>query len=380
MLTLLGVDVAFVSMCVYLWRGPSVLILFGFEYTILAVSILSTFIRYVLHIIDMQIEGNWPQKGSYLFFLEFVTEVVRFVSYLIFFMIIFTYYGMPLHIVRDLWMSYINLKRRLIIFSKYRKLTANMNERFPEATEEELAACENTCIICRDVMESGKKLPCGHIFHLDCLRLWLQQQQTCPTCRAEIPTDSPQDHAHPPNVNRQAPREQARGFAAPQNARGAAEAAPRQADPVPPVPVEAGLPHNPMGQVDPNHFQAGMQHPPFPFPVPSGMYPVGMAPMLTVPPWLPPNFPHPHDLPFAPTPGGEIGGRPEIPQLMWYRVVAAQGVPVNADLSTDSPVLRTIPRVSVLRFLVVYCIPVCIDLLRYVILAERSYPVLGPSR
>ena len=188
--SLLVVDVAFVAGCVYFWNGPSVLILFGFEYTILAVSVLSTLVRYCLHIIDMNIEGNWPQKGSYLFFLEFITEVVRFLSYVVFFTIIFTYYGMPLHIVRDLWMSYVNLKRRLIIFNKYRKLTANMQERFPDATAEELAACEGTCIICRDAMEvgNGKKLPCGHIFHLDCLRLWLQQQQSCPTCRAEIPT------------------------------------------------------------------------------------------------------------------------------------------------------------------------------------------------
>ena len=170
MLSLLIVDISYVTTCILLWKGPSVLILFGFEYTILAVSVLSTFIRYCLHIIDMNIEGNWPQKGSYLFFLEFVTEVVRFLSYVVFFTIIFTYYGMPLHIVRDLWMSYINLKRRLIIFNKYRKLTANMNERFPNATPEELDACEHTCIICRDSMDVGKKLPCSHIFHLDCLR------------------------------------------------------------------------------------------------------------------------------------------------------------------------------------------------------------------
>jgi hypothetical protein len=32
-----------------------------------------------------------------------------------------------------------------------------------------------------------KKLPiCGHIFHKHCLREWLVQQQSCPTCRSDI--------------------------------------------------------------------------------------------------------------------------------------------------------------------------------------------------
>ena len=33
------------------------------------------------------------------------------------------------------------------------------------------------------VEEPGlKQLHCGHIYHTHCLRAWLQQQQTCPTC------------------------------------------------------------------------------------------------------------------------------------------------------------------------------------------------------
>ena len=33
----------------------------------------------------------------------------------------------------------------------------------------------------------GKKLPgCGHVFHAYCLKGWLMQQRTCPTCRSDI--------------------------------------------------------------------------------------------------------------------------------------------------------------------------------------------------
>lgn len=37
-----------------------------------------------------------------------------------------------------------------------------------------------------DMVNTSKKLPCGHIFHTACLRSWFQRQQTCPTCRLNI--------------------------------------------------------------------------------------------------------------------------------------------------------------------------------------------------
>ncbi|ETW08937.1 hypothetical protein H310_01419 [Aphanomyces invadans] len=172
-------------------RGPSVLVLFGFEFLILFVTLVAVFLRYILHLIDARVEGTWTNKFTYVFYLELVTEIVKLIVYLIFFMIIFTYYGMPLHLLRDLWMSIQNLQRRIVAYFRYRRITANMNERFPNPTEEEMNETDRICIICREEMtlETAKKLPCTHIFHLNCLRMWLQRQQSCPTCRSNIPID-----------------------------------------------------------------------------------------------------------------------------------------------------------------------------------------------
>ena len=173
--------------------GPSVLLLFGFEYIILASRVVATSCKYLIFAIDTWREGRWDEKGTYVFYLELVTDLLHLFVYFCFFIIIFAYYGLPIHLIRDLYSTFRNFNRRVKAFIQYRRVTANLNERFPDATTEELEALDDSCIICRDDMSVDapggarpKKLPCGHIFHLRCLRTWMERQQACPTCRAPV--------------------------------------------------------------------------------------------------------------------------------------------------------------------------------------------------
>eukprot|EP00579_Thalassiosira_antarctica_P012204 CAMPEP_0201921074 /NCGR_PEP_ID=MMETSP0903-20130614/9509_1 /ASSEMBLY_ACC=CAM_ASM_000552 /TAXON_ID=420261 /ORGANISM="Thalassiosira antarctica, Strain CCMP982" /LENGTH=917 /DNA_ID=CAMNT_0048457967 /DNA_START=32 /DNA_END=2785 /DNA_ORIENTATION=- len=130
-------------------------------------------------------------RATISFAIELQAQAAKFLFYVVFFAIVFTYYGMPINIFREVYVSFQQLRRRLIAFNTYRRLTHNMDKRFESIKdEEELDRLGRTCIICRDQMDllgGCKKLPgCGHAFHTHCLREWLVQQQTCPTCRADI--------------------------------------------------------------------------------------------------------------------------------------------------------------------------------------------------
>lgn len=128
------------------------------------------------------------------------------------------FYGLPIHIMRDLFMTARSFLKRLTAFHRYRNATKDMNVRYADATVADIAR-EDTCIICREVMRPWsvtnpqappvapgalpparpaasanektrpKKLPCGHALHLSCLKSWLERQQTCPICRTAV--DSP---------------------------------------------------------------------------------------------------------------------------------------------------------------------------------------------
>jgi E3 ubiquitin-protein ligase synoviolin len=185
LLVLLIVTDALVSYyCVQstLEAGRSVLVLFGFEFVVLLINAVNYSIRYILLLVDGYYDAGLQFKGFYIMILDVICDGLKFLIYLAFFALIFVYYGLPIHIVREVWMSFMVFQQRLMSFIKYIRLTRKLDERLEDATEAEIQAA-GSCLICREAMSRGKKLSCSHVFHVDCLRMWLQHQQSCPLCR-----------------------------------------------------------------------------------------------------------------------------------------------------------------------------------------------------
>lgn len=177
---------------------------------------------------------GWEEKGRYIFLLDLLTgelrhlrtsrhlltpdcdtDLVKLLVYIAFFSMLLAFHGLPIHILRDVYMTVKSFVKRINDFVKYRRATRNMNSRYPDATAEDLSGDDNTCIICREEMQPWnpngapvdgveqeerhrpKKLPCGHILHMSCLRGWLERQQVCPTCRRPVLTQNPRGTGHP---------------------------------------------------------------------------------------------------------------------------------------------------------------------------------------
>uniref|UniRef100_A0A669CL84 RING-type E3 ubiquitin transferase n=1 Tax=Oreochromis niloticus TaxID=8128 RepID=A0A669CL84_ORENI len=187
---LLGVmDFLFVNHACHsiITRGASVQLVFGFEYAILLTMVLTTFIKYLLHTIDLQSENPWDNKAVYMLYTDLFTGVVKVFLYIAFMTIMIKVHTFPLFAIRPMYLAMRQFKKAVTDAVMSRRAIRNMNTLYPDATPEDLQASDNVCIICREEMVTGaKKLPCNHIFHSSCLRSWFQRQQTCPTCRMDV--------------------------------------------------------------------------------------------------------------------------------------------------------------------------------------------------
>ncbi|KAI5643081.1 ring finger domain-containing protein [Phthorimaea operculella] len=222
----------------------------------------------------------WESKAAVLLYTELAINFLKVLLYFGFVAVMVRLYTLPLFAFRPMYETLRSFKKAYNDVVLSRRAIRNMNTLYPDATPEELAAADNECIICREEMHTGaKKLPCNHIFHAACLRLWFQRQQTCPTCRLNVlraPAAEP-------------------GHAAPQAPHVAANMPPAANMPRPNLPVPPPFPNMP----PPREYMFCVTQAPH---VAANMPPAANMPRpnLPVPPPFP-NMPPPREYMFCVT-------------------------------------------------------------------------------
>jgi len=172
---------------------------FGFmaaECSILLLKTMYVIARYSIHLWDINQEGTWERRGTFVYYAELIFELAAlsfdFIHHL--HMLIWSniFLSMAsLVICMQLRFLFYEIQRRLRRHKNYLRVIASMEARYPMASKEDLEqhakdGGDDSCAICWDSMETARRLPCGHYFHNSCLRSWLEQDVSCPTCRTSL--------------------------------------------------------------------------------------------------------------------------------------------------------------------------------------------------
>jgi len=61
-------------------KGPSVQVVFGFEYAILLTVVFNITVKYILHTIDLQSETPWDNKPVFLLYTELIIGILKVIG------------------------------------------------------------------------------------------------------------------------------------------------------------------------------------------------------------------------------------------------------------------------------------------------------------
>ncbi|XP_064640345.1 E3 ubiquitin-protein ligase AMFR-like [Lineus longissimus] len=171
------------------------------ECILLIISTTYVITRYGTHLWEISLEGTWENRGFYIYYTELVFELAALLTdfahhlHMLIWGNIFLSMA-SLVICMQLRYLFYEFQRRIKRHKNYLRVVNSMEKRFSMATAEDLEA-DDDCAICWDKMEQARKLPCGHIFHYSCLRSWLEQDTTCPTCRTSLSDPLEEETAGP---------------------------------------------------------------------------------------------------------------------------------------------------------------------------------------
>lgn len=107
---------------------------------------------------------------------------------------------MPIMLIKDVLWDCLSLHQNAKGLWKIWRNNKQLDDKLPTMSEDQLRNTDNMCIICMDELipeqEAGhgsnttknkpKRLPCGHVLHLYCLKNWMERSQTCPICRLAV--------------------------------------------------------------------------------------------------------------------------------------------------------------------------------------------------
>jgi len=163
-------------------------VIIGFEFVRLFLKAVQDSLKYSVSLVELWLREQWTEKGFLYNILSFVFNLVVLAINIQLFTYILSRQQFPLYMLGEIIDNFVRLGKSVQLFFQSRSLI-NRLKKLPDVTQVDLAGADATCIVCLEEIKKAKRLNCGHVFHLNCLRRWLEQNVQCPTCRCKIELD-----------------------------------------------------------------------------------------------------------------------------------------------------------------------------------------------
>lgn len=152
--------------------------------------VISVIIRFIVLTYDMRSNSVWENRASIIYYsdLLFATSMlsIDLLHHLHLLVISHTSVLIKGWCLIRIHTLVTEIRKRYKRHKNYLLIVQLLESNFSMASQEDIDKNSDDCAICWDVLDSARKLPCGHLFHNSCLRSWLEQDTSCPTCRTSL--------------------------------------------------------------------------------------------------------------------------------------------------------------------------------------------------
>lgn len=145
------------------------------------------------------LEGKFMYERAIDVFTRFLKTLIHLVMLIPF--------RMSFLLIKDVFWDVLTLCQNVTSLWKIWRNNKQLDDKLKTMSPVELASTDNVCIVCMDELCSHldeaihgphrnnaaskgkykpKRLPCGHVLHLFCLKNWMERSQTCPICRLPV--------------------------------------------------------------------------------------------------------------------------------------------------------------------------------------------------
>ncbi|CAF0819956.1 unnamed protein product [Adineta ricciae] len=218
LLVLSGILVAICFLVGLKYGGLSVFFFMLAEATLLTLDICYLLFKYTFqyYIYEQQKQNPLTTSNEYrsyvIYYIEFVYHIVTLLIDIMHHLQMLFYHQTFMSMTSLIFFMQLKplfneLTQRLKRHKSYRIAMIRMEKKYPLLTKYDLeqkylkqnyvSSLDEVCSICWEKFEKARCLPCGHLFHQNCLRSWLEQDTTCPICRVSLQEETSQQTPTP---------------------------------------------------------------------------------------------------------------------------------------------------------------------------------------
>lgn len=170
------ITTTFVTLSLFCWalawslKKPGISFLYCYEFGVVLLSCIKNFLYCNVHAED-------DTKTFCVFIIDIWYISTKALAVLTFSFYTTIYFRIPFNMIREAYTTARLLYKKIHLFRQYNRVS------------KELVKCETVagnCPICFVDMNDGKKISCGHAFHVSCIKKWIETSEVCPICRTPL--------------------------------------------------------------------------------------------------------------------------------------------------------------------------------------------------